>query len=148
VGFWARGKLRKVALTGGAPEDICDAAEGWPAAWADDGFIFFTATSGAGLSRVSAAGGSPEIVTTPRRDRREKFHGDPSILPGGKAVLLTVATADIRSFDDADVEAVTLATGQRKTLVRGGMNARYVASGHLIYGRAVGGPSIKVLSRH
>ena len=49
---------------------------------------------------------------------------------------MTVGTGDISSFDDARIEVLVLATGQRKILVRGGMNARYVSSGHLIYARA------------
>jgi len=136
IGFYSRRKLRKVALSGGAPQEVCDAVEPYPAAWSDDGFIFFTETSGGGLSRVPAAGGIPEIATTPRRDRREKIHIDPSILPGGATMLLTVGNADITSFDDADIDVLTLATGQRKTLIKGGMNPRYVATGHLIYARA------------
>ncbi len=49
---------------------------------------------------------------------------------------MTVGTADITSYDDARIEVLTLATGQRRVLIRGGMNARYVSTGHLIYARA------------
>ena len=136
IGFFSQGKLRKIALGGGAPQEICDAAEPYPAAWSDEGFIFFTSTSGGALSRVLATGGVPEIVTTPRRDQREKTHINPWILPGGTAMLVTVGNADISSFDDADIDVLTLATGQRKTVVKGGMDARYVATGHIVYARA------------
>jgi len=136
VGFWARARLHKIALGGGAPQEICDAPEAHPAAWSDDGTIFFTSTDGAGLSRVSANGGTAVIVTTPSRDTREKTHRGPEVLPGGKAVLMSVGTGDISSWDDARIEAVVLTTGERKILIRGGTNPRYVSSGHLIYARA------------
>ena len=49
---------------------------------------------------------------------------------------MTVGTADITSYDDARIEVLTLATGQRRVLIQGGMSARYVSTGHLIYARA------------
>jgi serine/threonine-protein kinase len=39
------------------------------------------------------------------------------------------------TFEDSAIEAQSLPTGQRKTLVRGGYFARYVPSGHLLYVR-------------
>jgi len=138
IGFFQSGenKLKKVALSGGAPQTICDTDGILLPAWGDDGTIMFSRNTGTGLLSVSADGGSPRVLTTPDRGASEKSHRGPDILPGGKAVLFTVGTADISSFDDARIEALALPSGQRKVLIRGGMNARYVATGHLIYARA------------
>jgi serine/threonine-protein kinase len=137
VGFSVRdGPLKKIALRGGAAQVICDTPAYNVITWADDDTIVFTATSGAGLSQVSANGGTPRVLTTPNRDQRERTHRAPDVLPGGKAVIMTVGTADITSYDDARIEVLNLATRERRVLIRGGMNARYVSTGHLIYARA------------
>jgi serine/threonine-protein kinase len=136
VGFWLRGRLQKVAVGGGAPQEICDAPEPHPAVWSDDGTIYFTPTDGAGLSQVSGDGGATRAITTASRENGEKTHRPSDVLPGGKVVLMTVGTGSIDTYDDARIEALIVATGQRKILIRGGMNARYVPSGHLIYARA------------
>jgi serine/threonine protein kinase/Tol biopolymer transport system component len=137
VGFGTFAQIKKVALSGGAPQVVCEASSGIRGAvWGEDGTIFFSAGSGGGLWRVSANGGTPEIVTAPDADRREKSHRRPALLPGGKAVIMTVGTADITSFDDARIDVVTLATGKRKTIIQGGMDAQYLSTGHLVYARA------------
>jgi Tol biopolymer transport system component len=61
------------------------------------------------------------------------------MLPGGKALLFSIATvADgVARWDKAQVVVQTTATGARKTIVDGGSGARYVQTGHLLY--AIGG---------
>jgi hypothetical protein len=56
----------------------------------------------------------------------------PEILPDGRAVLFTI-TAPAGVADAAQVAVRDLRTGLHKTLVRGGSDARYVASGHLVF---------------
>jgi Tol biopolymer transport system component len=136
VGFSVDGAIKKIAIRGGAAQVICDTQAYNSVTWSDDGTIFFTTTSGGGLSRVSANGGTPQVLTTPNRDQRERTHRGPEALPGGQALIMTVGTADITSYDEARIEVLTLATGQRRVLIQGGMNARYVSTGHLIYARA------------
>ena len=65
VGFWADGKLKKVLVEGGVPSTLCDASALYGANWGRDNNIVFTNGSGTGLSRVSAEGGKPEILTKP-----------------------------------------------------------------------------------
>ena len=67
IGFFAEGKLKKVAVSGGATVTLCDAPDNRGGTWSDDGTIFFTprGSVGVGLSRVSSAGGTPEVITTP-----------------------------------------------------------------------------------
>jgi serine/threonine-protein kinase len=137
VAFAQDGKIKKVALSGGAAQIVRDTSTFVNlAAWGADDTIVFTPFHGAGLWRISANGGSPQMLTTPSRDQHEKTHRDPEVLPGGNAMLLTVGTGDITTYDDARIEVLTLATGVRRVLIQGGMNARYVSTGHLIYARA------------
>jgi hypothetical protein len=64
------------------------------------------------------------------------------VLPGGEWVLFTVATGDAvtataETWDKAQIVAQSLKSSERRTLVSGGSDARYVPSGHLVY--ALGG---------
>ena len=103
--------------------------------WGDDGWIYFTPKPDAGLWRVRADGGTPEELTKPDRAHGEKTHRWPFVLPGAKAVLFVVSTSRVTSFDDARIEVLSLDTRKRRVLITGGMYPRYVASGHIVFGR-------------
>ena len=136
LGFFAAGKLMKVPVHGGAPVTISEVPQPRGASWGSDGAIVLNPTSSAGLWRISADGGEPEVLTTPDRERREKSHRLPELLPGGKAVLFTLGTGDIESWDDASIAVLSLETGDYRILLEGGTNPRYSPTGHLIYARA------------
>ena len=54
----------------------------------------------------------------------EGSHRWPEFLPGGKAILFTINTAG--GPDDWQIAVERLDTGERKILVRGGTDGRYV----------------------
>ena len=57
--------------------------------------------------------------------RGERTHRWPEILPGGKTVLFTVGTEDKPGdYDEARIDAVSLATGKRHVVYRGASLAR------------------------
>ena len=67
IGFWAKAKLHKVAVKGGAPRVVCDLpARPFGISWGPDGRIFFGTAdaAGGGLWGVSADGGVPVKLTT------------------------------------------------------------------------------------
>ncbi len=135
VGFFAAGKLKKVAVGGGAPISICDAANFvGGASWGLDDMIIFAPISTVGLFRVPAAGGEPEVLTTLDRQSGEISHRWPHILPGGKAVLFNVSGGP--NWDQWPIVMQSLETGERKVIVDAGSHARYVPTGHIIYGRS------------
>ena len=140
IGFWSGNQLRKVSINGGAPLAVCGAAAGLiGASWGDDGTIVFaTPDTSTGLLRVSAEGGEPRAITRPDPAAGEIDHAFPSVLPGGRGVLFTVTAAG--GAASGQVAVFDLKTGKRKTLIRGGTQAEYVASskapaqdGFLIY---------------
>jgi serine/threonine-protein kinase len=96
IGFFDGTLLTKVAITGGPPVTICELeAAGRGATWGGDGTIVFaTASSATGLQRVSADGGTPTALTTPDHNAGEGDHVLPQMLPGGRALLLTVTPAN------------------------------------------------------
>jgi serine/threonine-protein kinase len=130
--------MRKVALSGGAPVTIFtrQAATGNSGAtWADDDTIFFVSEIPGGLMSVPASGGQPREIRKIDKAQNESGLKFPCALPGGHAVLCTVATSASESYDDAQIAAFSVRTGQTKVLVEGGTHARYSPSGHLVYAR-------------
>jgi Tol biopolymer transport system component/predicted Ser/Thr protein kinase len=133
IGFFANGKLKKVAIQGGSPVTLCDAPmriRG--ASWGDDDNII--ASFNGGLSRVPASGGSPALVPEQSTEKDQIVHAWPQVLPGSQTVLFT---SSVKSFDDANIDVLSFKTGQRKTVLRGGFFGRYLATskwrGHLVY---------------
>jgi eukaryotic-like serine/threonine-protein kinase len=133
VGFAAKGELKKVSLSGGAPLTLCSASQLRGATWAPDGTIIFAPSTGSGLYRVSASGGTPMPLTVPDRKKGDVSHRWPEILPEGKALLFTIwAGAERR------VGLLSLKTGEQRVLVEGGTFPQYVPPGYIVYGREGG----------
>ena len=55
VGFFAQGKLKKAAVAGGVPQDICASGDGIGASWGSDDMIYFTPLWTKGIWRVPCA---------------------------------------------------------------------------------------------
>jgi eukaryotic-like serine/threonine-protein kinase len=129
--------LKKVAITGGPVLPVCGLdGQSRGAVWGDDGnIIFATSLPATGLQRVSSAGGEPTVLTTPDGQRGEIDHLWPQFLPGGRSVLFTITTTT-GGTETSQVAVLDLRTGAQKTLLRGGSQAQFVPSGHLVYAAA------------
>ena len=79
------------------------------------------------MFRFSAGGGEPVSNATPE-DGRQYWY--PQILPGGRSVIFT---ASLPEPDAGDVIVLDLETGERRTLVTGGVAGRYVPTGHVVF---------------
>jgi Tol biopolymer transport system component len=84
------------------------------------------------LSKVPSAGGIPQPLTKLDAQAGEITQRWPQVLPGGKAVLFTSST-NAGNYEDAEIVVYSMASGQRKTVQRGGFYARYLPSGHVVY---------------
>lgn len=93
VGFFANGKLKRIGVSGGSAQTICDAPSNHSAAWSRDGTILFSRAVASGLFRVSAAGGTPSQVTTVDASRGEIEHIWPYFLPDGRHFLFLARNA-------------------------------------------------------
>ncbi|MBI3208230.1 MAG: protein kinase [Candidatus Solibacter usitatus] len=86
LGFGTRGKLKKVAVSGGPAQAICDlSGPMFGGAWAADGTIVF-GHSGQ-VMRVPEAGGTPAAVAA--HDLTQQV-GSPSFLPDGRHFVYAV----------------------------------------------------------
>src|SRR5262245_15302575 len=86
-GPFAPGQLKKLAISGGPPQKICDIpSTAVGGTWSRDGVIIFAPNSG-GLMRVSAGGGEPVALTTLNSAAGERFHLWPQFLPDGRHFL-------------------------------------------------------------
>jgi serine/threonine-protein kinase len=127
--------LRKVSATGGPSLTLLTMdGPSRGAAWGpDDAIVFATGASETGLQRVSANGGPVTVLTRPDRERGEADHVNPVWLPDGRRLLFTIVpTQGGRGLPS--IAVLDLATGLWRTLLEGGYGARYVDSGHLVYG--------------
>ena len=136
IGFFTDEKMKKVSVDGGAVVTLCDAPSARGASWGDNGDIVFTPSFGAGigLSRVSSAGGAPQLLTKPGQG--EVSHRWPQFLPAGDAVLFT-SSAAAQDYENGSLQVLSLKTGKWKTVQRGGYYGRYLptsaTAGHLVY---------------
>src|SRR5215831_6356087 len=122
--------LKKIAVTGGAAVTICPAEFPFGISWGPEGILF--GQSRKGIMRVSESGGKPELLVSLKND---EVASGPQMLPGGKAVLFTLATGTGEGiFEKAQIVVQILKSGERKLLLDGGSDARYLPTGHIVYG--------------
>jgi len=128
VGFQADNQLKTIRLDAtAAPVVICAAGSFLGGAWAADGTIIFG--SFYGLQRVVATGGVPQPVTIANPLKSDIAYHLPSLLPGGRAMLISVHDGDALFR----IDVLTLATGERRTVVARGSHAEYSPTGHIVY---------------
>ena len=141
LGFYASAerKLKKIAIAGGASVTICDADYLYGASWTSDDRIVF-GQGVKGILQVSANGGKPDTLFAAKSV--EFAHG-PQILPGGDALLFTLALGrTVTAWDRAQVVVQSLGSGERRVVVESGSDARYMPTGHIVY--AVGSTVLAV----
>jgi serine/threonine-protein kinase len=136
IGFFASGKLQKVAVAGGMPVVITDAAQPFGAVWLRDRHIVFAASERGGLMRVSESGGAVEQLTVPSADAGEVRHSWPALAPEERALLFTIATSP---HDEATARIGLMGVDQRsvwRTIVEDADIARAVSSDYIAFSRA------------
>jgi Tol biopolymer transport system component len=133
IGFYAAGKLNKISVDGGAVVPLGEFGVTNGASWDEDGSILVDEPFGRGVVRISSNGGQAEIVAPLANG--EVTLTFPQLLPGGKAILFSALSTP--GAENGTVDVLILADHHRKTVVRGGQSARYLATsnraGYLVY---------------
>jgi serine/threonine-protein kinase len=133
LGFIRNAKLYKVSTSGGEALAVCDVQGGPGSTWDADGTrIIFSRAWLSGLSIVSADGATPEVLTTPDRNKEEIGHWWPAALPGG-AILFTIVRATT-GLNDARIALLDRPTGSYRVLFPGA-KATWLPSGHIVFYR-------------
>ena len=132
LAFFAEGKLKKVEVSGGPPQKVCDAPTGADGTWSSEGVILFDGVTGDPIKRVSASGGAPVVEVQPDPARKERQVSWPEFLPDGRHYIY-LANGQ-RSEDDlyrigslGSKESTSMASAQ--TLVT------YTPPGYLLFVR-------------
>ena len=133
LAFWADSTLKRIAIGGGVPITISRGGQVPSGGWWGPGGIMF-ALGGIGIVRVSPEDGT--LTTLIPVDNAVGRADSPQMLPDGRTVLYTLldegAFYDNR-WDSARIVAQSLDGGERKTIIEGGSDARYVPTGHIVY---------------
>jgi eukaryotic-like serine/threonine-protein kinase len=137
IGFFADDKLRRIDVSGGSPQVVCDAEEGVGGAWSREGVIIF-GRARSGIWRVPEAGGAASqiaVIVPP-----EETYA-PALLPDGRHFLYEIG----RTFEVNRATFVATPDGKmKKRLLSGTLGTVYAApsaageKGHLLFLRAGG----------
>jgi Tol biopolymer transport system component len=130
IGFFAGGKLKRVAVSGGLPVTIAAAPFGLGGAWNRDGTIVFAPDRTGGLVRVRVEGGPPLAVTGLDRAGGETSHRWPVFLPDGRRFLYLSVGANRGS---GVLHAGSLQSEDRVVLGHADSGAIYTPDGYLLF---------------
>jgi hypothetical protein len=130
IGFFAQSKLKKIALTGGPTQTLCEAKSARGGTWNRDGVIIFSVF--VQLRRVPSAGGIP--IPIGNAEDGYKFY--PVFLPDGRRFLYTA-----RSRKEAGIYLGSLDSKEERRVALDESNPWYCPaaagskSGHLFFVR-------------
>jgi Tol biopolymer transport system component len=133
IGFFADAKLKKVPSASGTVQTICDAPDGRGASWGDRDVIVFAPAPFGGLSKVSAAGGSPTVLT--HEDKPGATDRLPWFLPGGKRVLYVSGSVSSDKEKTTAITCLDLDSGKSTVVAKESSEGRYAEPGYLLFVR-------------
>ena len=140
LGFFAGGKLKKIAVSGGSPQTLCEAPSGRGGTWNRDGVILFVPSTGERVYRVADSGGTASPVTRIDESGGEVGHTWPFFLPDGRHFLFVSYAARAPRLEDASsVFLASLDSNERRLLFHARSNVAYVpmspaaSHGHLLF---------------
>jgi eukaryotic-like serine/threonine-protein kinase len=133
MGFFAPGSLKKIDVTGGPAQTLCEMSttNGAGGSWSTDGVIIFASDFSGPLLKVPQSGGASSPLTTLDRSRGEKAHSFPQFLPDGRHFLYFATGAE-----SGRVCVGSLDSKETKCPLNVDFPAAYAPPGYLLYERA------------
>jgi len=133
IGFFSKGMLKRISISGGAAKDICVSPDGQGGAWSKENVILFAPTSdGTPIYRVSANDGVPTQATGLDKERHETGHLFPRFLPDGRHFVFLTRSAQP---ENTGIGVGSLDQLQTKFLFRSDSNAEFSRAGYLLFMR-------------
>ncbi len=133
IAFFTDDKLKRIEVTGGTPVTICESTLGRGGSWGQDGTIVAALSYNTGISRVSANGGTPTLVTTVDTALYSS-HRWPTFLPDGRHFLYIAVKHNAPISPETAVFIASLDGKENRLLLHSLSNAVF-ASGRLLYQR-------------
>ncbi|HJW14362.1 MAG TPA: protein kinase [Thermoanaerobaculia bacterium] len=132
IGFFAEGKLKKIEVSGGPPQKICDSPTGADGTWSPAGVILFDGRIADPIQRVSAEGGTPTVVVKADASRKETVVAWPEFLPDGRHFLYM---AQGQKTEDHMYRIGSLDSNESRPLAPAQSLVTYAPPGHLLFVR-------------
>jgi Tol biopolymer transport system component len=131
VGFFANGKLNKIAASGGPVAVLADAPTARGGTWGADDVIVFSPTFQSGLLKVAAQGGTPTPATVMDKEKHTT-HRWPWFLPDGKHFLFLATSHNGGESKQNGIYFGSVDGADSRMVVASDAAAQY-ASGYLLY---------------
>jgi serine/threonine protein kinase len=138
LAFFGDQKLKKIDVSGGTPQTLCDAPTGSGGTWGRAGVILFATYDGP-ILRVSDSGGAPVPVTRLDENKSDLGHGWPRFLPDGRRFFYQRFLGEEGNEQPWGLCVRSLESKEEKLLLRVRSNAAYVppaagsSIGYLLY---------------
>jgi eukaryotic-like serine/threonine-protein kinase len=132
VAFFADGKLKRIDISGGAAQTICESPSNFSGAWSRDGTVIFSRGVASGIYHVPAAGGTPIQLTYVDASRNEIEHIWPYFLPDGRHFIYLSRNAQP---ENSAIYVGSLDSKETKSLVQVHSSAVYAPPGYLLFVR-------------
>ena len=137
LGFFSEGKLKKIPVTGGTVQVLCDAPDGRGGSWNEQGTIIFAPRIAGSLQSVSDGGGTPVEITKGDSSGQGYTDRDPYFLPDGKHFLFVRRAKDSGSVYAGSLDSSVAKQGGDgdsgiKQILPNGSNVAY-SDGYLFY---------------
>lgn len=87
LGFLARSTLKRIDISGGPAQALCNVGPFRGGTWSSAGVIVYGPRPRGGLYQIPASGGTPKLVTVLDAERSEIVHEFPQFLPDGRHFL-------------------------------------------------------------
>ena len=133
VAFFADGKLKKIAISGGPPQVLTLATNARGGSWGSKNVILYAPNTGRTIWKINPDGSHNEDLTVKYFLPTESTHRWPLFLPDGEHFLFF--GGNFKNVDDDPDSGIYLAAlngGERKRIVLAHSNPGY-ANGQLIY---------------
>ena len=135
IGFFADGKLKKVAVNGGQPQTIASLPGFRRRRGARSGVIIFRPSNRQPLFRISESGGEPAPLTQLNEALGENSHRGPTFLPDGRRFLFTSRCAVRRTMRSISDRSIHRGSAGDERAVEGDLPAGRDGTSALLYYR-------------
>ena len=133
VAFFADGKLKKSAVSGGPPQVLVIAANGRGGSWGTKNIVLYAPNTGRSIWKINADGTHPEDLTAKYFLPEESSHRFPVFLPDGDHFLFWGGNfKNVEDDPDSGIYLASVSGVGRKKIVLTHSNPGY-ANGALVY---------------